>query len=658
MSDSPQRSVSKDNPLQVLTEFIEHEKDSENRKDYDQMRFVGYVLDIGFEDVTIITSDPFKILVGGVPRNSLLIMMPDDFVGAPQHFTLLRVIEPAPTPLSREVQQTYFELQKRSMPELDRFTQSELQWGALKTRVLGMFYPHPENKGAIEFSGDLNNYVSAHKYRVYAPNERLLNLIVNSLVPEENRFELGKLRMTECRLPVPTAEQPNVQADVSTKDFMGTRTAMFGKTRYGKSNVIKLIAQSLIETTRESKNVGQIIFDINGEYANPNPQDNNSSLAAGFSESCKVYAITPKEGVDSEPLKLNFYEHPDRSHAVLADLLESSKYRAIYAKNFMSAQVHALDELGELDFGEKTRAKRRILLYWAILHKAGYEADEEALVAKLGSLDPGFSKDVRIAAYESGDLSTIDSLHELVTEFELISDLRRRTKSTDPIWQSTGSSGRPLLESDDIALLDFLKPAGGAGPKLIQPFKIYHEKDAGNFIADIIKLVDDGKTVVIDLGNATKLLMEYYSNELTEAVFQNQVTKFTGNALGNHFVQFYFEEAHNLFPSSDDRTDIYSRLAKEGGKYHIGMVYSTQSVTSIHRDLLAQTDNFFIAHLSSQDEVNALAKMNIAYESMKFDILQSKTPGYVRMLTRSHRFVIPVQARAFTPPPPKALTGS
>ncbi len=656
MSNSQESPVSRDNPLQVLTEFIEHEKDCEDRKAYDQMRFVGYVLDIGFDDVTIITSDPFKISVGGVPRNSLLIMMPDDFVGAPQHFTLLRVIEPAPTPLSGEVQQTYFELQKRSMPELDRFTQSELQWGALKTRVLGMFYPHPENQGAIEFSGDLNNYVSAHKYRVYAPNERLLNLIVNSLIPDENRFELGTLRMTECRLSLPAVEQLNVQANVSTKDFMGTRTAMFGKTRYGKSNVIKLIAQSLIETTRKTKNVGQIIFDINGEYANPNPQDNNSSLAAGFSESCKVYAITPKEGVDSKPLKLNFYEHPDRSHAVLADLLESSKQRSNYAKNFIGAQVPALDELGELDYGEKTRAKRRILMYWAILKKAGYDADEEALVEKLGSFDPGFNKDLREAAYEESDVPSIDSLNELVTEFEQVLDLRRKRKPTDTIWQSSGS-GRPLLESDDIALLDFLKPAGGSGPKIIQPFRIYHEKDAGNFIEDIIGFVDDGKTVVIDLGNAVKLLMEYYSNELTEAIFQHQVTKFTGNALGNHYVQFYFEEAHNLFPSTDDRTDIYARLAKEGGKYHIGMVYSTQSVTSIHHDLLAQTDNFFIAHLSSQYEVSALVRMNVAYESMRYDILQSKTPGYVRMLTRSHRFVIPVQARAFTPPAPKAGAG-
>src|SRR5437667_12880977 len=89
--------------------------------------------------------------------------------GMPPHFTVLRVLESAPTPLSKEVQQTYFELQKKSMPELDVFTQSELQWGALKTGVLGMFYAHPERMNAVEFSAALNNFVSAHKCRLYAP---------------------------------------------------------------------------------------------------------------------------------------------------------------------------------------------------------------------------------------------------------------------------------------------------------------------------------------------------------------------------------------------------------------------------------------------------------------------------------------------------------
>jgi DNA helicase HerA-like ATPase len=101
---------------------------------------------------------------------------------------------------------------------------------------------------------------------------------------------------------------------------------------------------------------------------------------------------------------------------------------------------------------------------------------------------------------------------------------------------------------------------------------------------------------------------------------------------------------------TDEGTRIYRRFAKEGAKYHIGMVYSTQSPTTINPDLLAQTENFFVAHLASQDDVNRLSKLNIAYDSLKNDILQAKTVGYIRMLTRSHRFVVSMQALKFTPP--------
>ena len=169
------------------------------------------------------------------------------------------------------------------MPELDVFTQSELQWGALKTGVLGMFYSNPESGGEIEFSGDINNFVSAHRYRVYAPDDDLLNLVVNALVPIEDRFHIGELRLTENRLPLPNHKLPEVKVFVSTKDFIGARTAMFGKTRLGKSNIVKLIAESVIDTTRESKNVGQLIFDIDGEYANNNPAGPVVfSLAGGY----------------------------------------------------------------------------------------------------------------------------------------------------------------------------------------------------------------------------------------------------------------------------------------------------------------------------------------------------------------------------------------
>ena len=91
---------------------------------------------------------------------------------------------------------------------------------------------------------------------------------------------------------------------------------MFGKTCLGKSNIVKLIAQSLIET---AKNAGQLIFDINGEYANDNPQ--NKSLPSVYPDKCQVYAVTKKPSTPSEPMKLNFYEQPESSQQILGSLL-------------------------------------------------------------------------------------------------------------------------------------------------------------------------------------------------------------------------------------------------------------------------------------------------------------------------------------------------
>jgi DNA helicase HerA-like ATPase len=135
---------------------------------------------------------------------------------------------------------------------------------------------------------------------------------------------------------------------------------------------------------------------------------------------------------------------------------------------------------------------------------------------------------------------------------------------------------------------------------------------------------------------------------LSNEVFGHQERKFVENRLGKQFIQLYFEEAHTLFPlDNKDVTAVYARFAKEGAKFHIGMVYSTQSPSTINGELLAQTENFFVAHLSSQHEAQALSRLQVAFAGHEPDILRTRTPGYMRMLTQAHRFVIPVQARKF-----------
>src|SRR5690606_25883090 len=139
--------------------------------------------------------------------------------------------------------------------ELDVWTQSELQWGALDCDVLGMFYADPQQMSELRFSGDVNNVVSAHRYKVFSPNDELLQLIVNGMVKKEQQADIGVLRTMECGL-FSNGAVTDIPVKISMKDFKGCRTAMFGKTRLGKSNVVKLLAQAMIKSTAADNLVG------------------------------------------------------------------------------------------------------------------------------------------------------------------------------------------------------------------------------------------------------------------------------------------------------------------------------------------------------------------------------------------------------------------
>ena len=655
--------VSQENPISRLRKFLDAENRHRESRDVAKMRFVGYVLELGYDTAKLITSDPYKVAVGGVPRGSFLVMVPTGSKPAgeqalPHHFSLLRVTDVATTPLTNQVQQTYFELHKKAMPELDVWTQGELQWGALDCDVLGMFYADPDDNTKLAFSGDVNNVVSAHRYEVFAPDADLLELIVNGTVRTDRRETIGDLRTMECGLSR-AGERPTIPAMISMADFAGRRCAMFGKTRLGKSNVVKLIAQGILDATATAAGnagdpkVGQLIFDLNGEYANDNPQDGDRSLRSANEKRCIVYALTPREKTPSKPLRLNFYSQPDACIAVLRSLLDKDARDSIYVKNFAGTQLpDVLSVAEEKDRGRRNRMIRHVMIYWAILHRAGFDANESTLkkaglrLEKRSDFDPGFSKSDRKTVGVGGDDGDKDRPSDLNSMTRELEAFGKHINDGNTLTSS--GSGSDLFDADAKNLLGFLVPKTGTGPSILSPYREYHDANATNFVKEITRDLDAGKTIILDLGNATSEIRSYFSDLLSREIFRHQETKFVGNGLSGHFVQLYFEEAHNLFPISDkDLTGPYARFAKEGAKFHVGMVYSTQSPSTINRDLLDQTENFFIGHLSSRDETAALAKRQIAFAGHESDILRSRTPGFMRMLTQSHRFVVPVQARKF-----------
>src|SRR5262249_13016795 len=191
--------------------------------------------------------------------------------------------------------------------------------------------------------------------------------------------------------------------------------------------------------------------------------------------------------------KLNFYEQPDACMEVLASLLEQDNKTSNYIRSFAAVTLPSIGSLAGMEQGEKIRAARKVQMFWAILHKAGFKADEGRLrKLKLEAgwtrdFDPHFDPKVRAQVYNKGKPPPEPtSLHELQAELEALAKYNREAES--PLLSS---SGKPMFDRMDIDLLGFLAPTSGTGPGVLTPYTAYHDPAAGDFVKEILSLLDE-----------------------------------------------------------------------------------------------------------------------------------------------------------------------
>jgi hypothetical protein len=406
--------------------------------------------------------------------------------------------------------------------------------------------------------------------------------------------------------------------------------------------------------------VGQVVFDLNGEYAYRNNQD-RTSLIDLYAERCVRYSLRPEPPAGVRPLKADFYGDLELGHHIIRELFrqQESGSPPDYMKGFLEWEPLGRADVETLerdDPGSATRYRRQESLYRCILHEAGFEHRPHATVKLHLNKDVRGDVAIKLPALSETEEDGTARLPQEMPLHAAATAYKALWETYDPSLPVFATdSGKEYFDETAKSMLTVLSKcrAGGGGlvsgySKLV-PLKRYHCRDGGRLLDEIVEAVDACKTVILDLSNAPEELAAFFGGMVCSAVFRRQMDRFSADALGEHFVQFYFEEAHNLFPRDDrDLRNIYNRLAKEGAKLNIGLVYSTQSIESLSPDLLKNTENFFIAHLNDEREIRALTRFH-EFRDVGADVQRTKARGFVRMITRSHRFALPVQIRKFGP---------
>ncbi|MDH6456693.1 hypothetical protein M2102_000306 [Fusobacterium sp. PH5-7] len=634
--------------------------------------FAGWVYSIDYEKALIITNDKWKSAVKGIPHNSFLLAAsfdPKNYGAADEidkEVVLLRVIGTCKLPQDEDMIKTKIDnyqnktgVYSAENDEFDKITRNKLQFGGLECRVLGTFYM---KNNQLNLGSDIETFSASLQTRVYVPTKESLGKIVNFVDPirknksqEDFRalgidgdvklFPIGTVRYTSTDRMHRATDQEKVPFCIQPADFLARRTAVLGMTRTGKSNMIKQTVSVVKKISSENNlKIGQLIFDINGEYANANNQD-NGSISGIFKDDCVKYRMIFTDGFKS--LLNNFYEEIQDGLFTIQSLIKERGEKAIDIDTFSNMSLEKPDGQSR---GDLKRWAVKVALYKTLLHRAGYTFK--------GTFNVKFEANKKIKEAVDAALLAEDETQVALNPangFDFITSEKwfLAARSVNKEMPLKSSSGGDWLDSECVAMLNLLamKNANDSyikGHRTVSIARDYHSPQRSSEVCnEIYKSLIDGKIVILDLSVGNALLRERISKKIAAHIFNSSMEVFTKGKIPSNIV-IYIEEAHNLIGKGMDLTQTWPRLAKEGAKYKIALVYATQEVSSVHKNILANTENWFVSHLNSDIEIRELAHF-YDFSDFSKSLLRSQDVGFTRVKTLSSPYVVPVQIDKFDP---------
>lgn len=681
----------------ILDTLMESAGQSSRSPFRERAQFVGSVFTISYSSAVVAMFDYHREQAGGIPKNMFLMAAKES---GDESFILLRVQQEARLPNAAANEQTRQQGLEDSGNEetwanrLPAWMRDQISLHAVECSVLGTFIAQED--GSYRFAEDTDNYYAVHELMVWKPDDWLLDLIVN------HRHRTNEIAINQTkkigRTRFAAAERESaVKADfrLNPTDIMKRRTVYLGMSRSGKSNGLKVVAESVYRL-RESNpdcRVGQLIFDLNGEYAQDNPQDGKAlhrvyeALNLSRDTEVETYGLFP---VPWDParkiMKLNFFGEPFPAQWDTADVaaaLEQLLAGREIIKEIMSQEtVRYTTAFRDIDIavpanadaGGQVRYRRAILAYQTALAAAGLTPPTwQPSVAGLFSnaiikaMAAGSSSEHQNRYYEAAAIlkrakenQNEISWSQLSIVFSALDQFVRDRKSSYDWFNEdyivNSSSGESWADPRLSAIIRIFESQNG--PRTFQTAQEQHDPNASSNFADaVVEDLRQGKLVIIDQSSeatehnkaaAERIMWRIFRSQ--QALFNERLTKpeASRDPTDGHIL-VYIEEAHNLLPRAnarDNLSTVWARAAKEGSKLNIGMVLATQAPSSIMPEILSETDNWILSYLNSENERRVIAGY-FDFADFLEQIGKVSEQGFVRIKTLSQAYTVPVQLDKF-----------
>ena len=707
---------SQDQPANVIENLIQSAGQPDSRPFRERARMIGAVYTISYTEAVVAVYDYDREQAGGLPKSTFLMAAKPE---GDETFVLLRIQKEARLPSAAANDQTRQESIEDSgnqghwSDRLPDWVRDKMSLHGLECSVLGTFVSEPN--GRYRYAEDIDNYYAVNQLMVWKPDAVSLDLIVNhqhrtnDIPVARKEAKIGRTRFAAAEPSAAT------KADfrINPTDIMKRRTAYFGMSRSGKSNGLKIVAENIYRIREDNPvhRVGQIIFDLSGEYAQDNYQDGrglhrvHETLGLDRQPEVATYGLVPVPwDPDRTIMKLNFFGEPiprswntpqdtDAVREALDQMLAGKEIikeimanaPSQYMRAFRDADL-AVEESAAGDFGSQNRYYRAVLAYRTALAAAGLQVPTWQPSIRGSGRYSLFSQDL-IAALRHGDNARSDNntdyqqaaailesagnnqfqitWDQLITVFsalaKFVDDRKSHFDTFEQSYIADSTSHESWADPRFRAILRIFDSRNG--PRFFQTAQEQHNPDTtADFAEAVVDDLGEGKLVIIDQSAGDPAQNQAAAERIMWRIFRSQQERFRSvlahydptappdenQATEGHII-IYIEEAHNLLPRANARDNLTSVWARAAKE---------GSKLNIGMVLATQAPSSVMPEILSETDnwvlsyLNSASERRVVADYMDFadfveQIGKVSEQGFVRIRTLSQAYTVPVQLDRF-----------